>query len=287
MGTVVIVRRHVGSAGKEGYVAALRAAGYGVVHVDPGTDPVATIERARPVAAIYQFDYPALAGLADLKHTKQKLPSIPLLMVTEAHSEAMAIWAFRAKIWDFLVQPVDQSYLLSILSALRQIRAQQPGALPRSSFSAPNAIPAEARVRVAAAVGSGKVTALVAAFVARNLHRKIGQKEVADLCGLSPFQFSRVFKREHGTTFQEYLMQERIRAAMEMFRNPAASVTDVCFSVGFSDLSYFARMFHRSTGLSPSRYRSVMTGRQVGSGPRSVGVVAKVLNELNTEPDER
>jgi AraC-like DNA-binding protein len=199
----------------------------------------------------------------------------------------MAIWAFRAKIWDFLVQPVDQCYLLSILSALRQIRAQQPGALPRSSYSAPNAIPAEARVRVAAAVGSGKVTALVAAFVSRNLHRKISQKEVADLCGLSPFQFSRVFKREHGTTFQEYLLQERIRAAMEMFRNPAASVTDVCFSVGFSDLSYFARMFHRSTGLSPSRYRSMMAGKPGRTGPRSAEVVARVLDELGIDGDQR
>jgi len=36
----------------------------------------------------------------------------------------------------------------------------------------------------------------------------------------------------------------------------SASVTEAAFVVGFNDLSYFARMFRRQLGVSPSHYRS-------------------------------
>ena len=89
---------------------------------------------------------------------------------------------------------------------------------------------------------SAKTTEVV---IPDKLYFRIG--EVAQLCGLGPFQFSRAFKHDLGTTFREFLIQRRINHALQLFGNPKASVTEVAFAAGFNDLSYFARVFRRFT----------------------------------------
>jgi AraC-like DNA-binding protein len=69
-------------------------------------------------------------------------------------------------------------------------------------------------------------------------------------------QFSRVFKLTHGTTFQEYVLRRRISQAIRLLQNPSASVTDICYTVGFNDQSYFTRTFRRYIGTSPTTYRN-------------------------------
>ena len=79
---------------------------------------------------------------------------------------------------------------------------------------------------------------------------------VAEMCNLGSFQFSRVFKKEQGLTFQQYVVQYRIKKAIELINSKGAYITDVAFDVGFNDLSYFARVFKRYVGICPSEYKA-------------------------------
>lgn len=230
--------------------------GYQVEYVKIGQDPVPAIRRHSPIAVCFQFDYPDLLGLAELRLTKQLLPAVPLLMITQAHSEQLAIWAFRTRIWDYFVQPFDTARLLEDIDTLTNIRKGVPAAMKRTSLDLINAIPPEARVRCSA--GSREEQSVVdqtLTYLDANLHKKIVQSEVAELFGLSPFQFSRLFKRLTRMTFQAYLLSRRIDEAKRLLANPRVSVTDICFTVGFQDLSYFTRIFQRYVGVPPSRYR--------------------------------
>jgi AraC-like DNA-binding protein len=117
------------------------------------------------------------------------------------------------------------------------------------------ALPAETRFQATSRSREIKIISNVITYVERNLHNKICQSEIARDCGLSSSQFSRVFKQVHGTTFQEYVLQRRMSQAVRLLQNPGASVTDVCYTVGFNDQSHFTRIFHRYVGVSPSAYR--------------------------------
>ena len=57
-------------------------------------------------------------------------------------------------------------------------------------------------------------------------------------------------------TFQEYVVRRRMQEAMRLLKHPSAAVTDVCFAVGYTDLSYFTRTFRRYIGTSPSVYKN-------------------------------
>lgn len=52
------------------------------------------------------------------------------------------------------------------------------------------------------------------------------------------------------------LRHRRMTEAVRLLKNPSASVTDVCYTVGFRDLSYFTRTFRRYVGMTPSRYKT-------------------------------
>ncbi|MBB3189259.1 helix-turn-helix transcriptional regulator [Halomonas cerina] len=253
---VLIVLRNLQESLDSDYVEVLKRQGYPVEFVQPGEDPIPRMQHRPPVVCCLHFDYPDWQGLTDLRRIKQEVTSVPLLMITQAHSERLAVWAFRARVWDYFVQPVDTSRLLEVIASLRSVRIPGAGApAPRRMPAIDNAMPPEARLRCQRSGGQQPLLDRALAYIDQNLHRKIAQAEVAELCELNTFQFSRLFKKLTGVTFQEYLQHRRIAEAMRLLANPKASVTDVCFTVGFRDLSYFTRIFQRYVGLPPSRYR--------------------------------
>ena len=72
---------------------------------------------------------------------------------------------------------------------------------------------------------------------------------------LSRAHFIRSFRDAFGETPHRYLQRRRIERAMWMLRVGDASVTEICFDVGFASLGTFSRTFHEIVGVSPSAYR--------------------------------
>ena len=95
-------------------------------------------------------------------------------------------------------------------------------------------------------------------YVQQNFGRRIYSAVVARLCSLSTTHFSRAFKQAFTMTFQEFLLRYRIAEACRQFRVPGAPISDVAYGVGFSDASYFTRVFRRYVGVSPSEYCSLL-----------------------------
>jgi len=65
----------------------------------------------------------------------------------------------------------------------------------------------------------------------------------------------RVFKQQTGLTPHRFLVQTRVRRALELLRDTSRPVTEIALDVGFSDLSNFINTFRPSGGLLPLRFR--------------------------------
>ncbi|KIL38229.1 AraC family transcriptional regulator [Gordoniibacillus kamchatkensis] len=73
---------------------------------------------------------------------------------------------------------------------------------------------------------------------------------------VSKFYLSKLFKEVTGVTIFEYLYRRRInQAKIEFVLDPAKTVTDVCFQVGFKHLAHFSRMFKRQQGVTPEQFK--------------------------------
>ena len=96
-------------------------------------------------------------------------------------------------------------------------------------------------------------TAMV--FIHENYARPITRSEIAQHINIAEDYLTFCFRQELGVTPIKYLQRYRIHLAKKMLKETALSVTEIAWAVGFSDSSYFSRVFHRETGLPPETYR--------------------------------
>ncbi len=208
--------------------------------------------KAPPSLIIFNFDFPDLSGLHCLQNTKRAFSSVPVLMLTEEHSENLAVWALRTRVWDYLVKPLAVEVLLERIRLLLPKQGIENHSRERVNFMPTPPIPMESRFRNNRCFT--ECSLIACAYIDNHLHEKISAETVAQLCGLSRCEFSRAFKREHGLTFRDYVIELRIRRAARMLSQTSSSITDIAFSLGFRDLSHFARLFRRVMGCVPREY---------------------------------
>jgi two-component system response regulator YesN len=79
--------------------------------------------------------------------------------------------------------------------------------------------------------------------------------DVARFAFASTCYISRLFMRELGMSFVDYLTALRMEKARRLLRGTRLKVFEVAELCGISDAHYFAKLFRRSTGFSPSEYR--------------------------------
>lgn len=92
-------------------------------------------------------------------------------------------------------------------------------------------------------------------YIASNFHTDLRETEMAELSGYSLAAFSRAFRRHTGASFVHYVNGMRIKRACEMLIADDSRIADICFRVGFNNLSNFNRQFLAHKGVAPRAFR--------------------------------
>jgi AraC-like DNA-binding protein len=93
-------------------------------------------------------------------------------------------------------------------------------------------------------------------YVDQNIGNEIHLEMAAEKVNLSIPAFCRYFKKLTGKTFSHFVNEVRIAQAASMLKEEHLSISDVCFSCGFNNLSYFNKQFKEISGLNPKAYRA-------------------------------
>jgi two-component system response regulator YesN len=94
-------------------------------------------------------------------------------------------------------------------------------------------------------------------YITRNYADDLSLGNVAASVFVSEYYLSHLFRKEMDTTFSNYVCRIRIDKAKEFLKNEKmAQIQEVAGRVGFNDANYFAKMFKKTTGVTPKEYHS-------------------------------
>ncbi|MBD3422373.1 MAG: helix-turn-helix domain-containing protein [Chitinivibrionales bacterium] len=83
--------------------------------------------------------------------------------------------------------------------------------------------------------------------------------ELAGMCGISKYRMCRQFKAYSGMTLWTYLNMVRIYHAQDLLRTKTRNVTEAAYACGFTNPSYFSRVFKQIAGQSPKKWTAAHT----------------------------
>lgn len=92
-------------------------------------------------------------------------------------------------------------------------------------------------------------------YVGDNLDQDISVEDMAEVSGLSTYWFKEKFKKETGLSPADYVSRRKVEEAKTYLTTSDESITDIAFMLGFSSSQYFATVFKKYTGITPTAYR--------------------------------
>lgn len=114
---------------------------------------------------------------------------------------------------------------------------------------------AKAITYVKLAANTNSVVNKTEIYIKQHLGEELGRVNLAKHVFLSPDYLSRIFRQEKGISLSEYITDERMKKAKQLLRETDMSVSDIAYQVGYSNLTYFIRVFRERNQVTPVQFR--------------------------------
>lgn len=92
-------------------------------------------------------------------------------------------------------------------------------------------------------------------YIATHFSQNISLEDMAKQAGISPYHFSRLFKRTVGESPHQFVMAYRVEQARKMLQDITRPMIDIAHACGFADQAHFSRVFKQLQGETPNQWR--------------------------------
>lgn len=93
------------------------------------------------------------------------------------------------------------------------------------------------------------------AFIQTYYYESLTLEEISKVANMSHSYFCRKFKEIYGMNYVKYLTEFRLEKSKQLIIESELSLSEIARKTGFSDLSYFSKLFKAHTGISPNKFR--------------------------------
>ena len=92
-------------------------------------------------------------------------------------------------------------------------------------------------------------------YIFDNYASKFGIKDICEDVGCSKATLITAFKKQYGITINRYIKEVRLGEAVRMLSMGEKTIGEIAIAAGFSDQSYFSKVFSARYGVPPSEYK--------------------------------
>ena len=211
----------------------LRRSGYEATGVENGGQALEALDNAYYDMIISDVMMPGMDGLELIRRLKEKQVDAHFAILSGYSDFEYARTAIRLGVQNYFVKPLEPEEIHQHLYQLsRELLTDQPQ-LPAidPQFSE------------------------ILEYIDLHASEKLRLEDVADSLGYNRNYICHLFQKHIGQTYVQYLTQRRLENARRLLTDTALPIAEIALRCGFSDNTYFNRVFKRATNRTPAEYR--------------------------------
>lgn len=237
---------------------------YGCLTASDGEEGCRMVEEQQPDLVIVDQMMPQMDGMEFVRRMRRNAPTatLPIIMLTAKDDYRTEMESIRQGVDVFLPKPFDMKRLQLHIARLLKKRDTIERCRRIESIQEPDFAPEEP--------ASGTDETLlkkITASIEGNMGKEgFSVEALAADVGVSQKQLYRKTKQLTGLTPVNYIRRLRMKKAYSLLSQPGFSVAEVCYMIGFSNVSYFSKCFVDEFGMSPRQLIAKASAENGGSG---------------------
>lgn len=216
-----------------------------LVSCESGLEAISMAKQYQPDIIIMDVRIPELDGISAIEEIRNFLPNACISVLSAYSDFSYAQKAVSLRVFEYLLKPIKptdfKQVFLKMLNAIKNTPIQTVSQ-PEEKLPEPKN---ERQYFIEEALK----------YIKEHFKERLTLETVASKVFVNPKYFSHVFKREMGVAFTEYVISLKIEYACKLLETTNYHAYRISIECGFSDPSYFNRVFCAQMNMTPQTYR--------------------------------
>ena len=234
-----------------------------IFQAENGREALRIHEEEKIQIAILDIEMPGINGIEAAQAIREKDKDCCIIFLTAFDEFSYAKKAIMVRALDYLLKPYDEQELMLVMEEAMRLAGESMKARKDSGTEERAALhdgaetegPDQELLEEDGNVRLSKVAELIRRYIHENYMYDLSMQDLARTMNYSEAYFCKLFKQCFNKNFTSYLTEYRVNEAKKMLEQPTVNVKEIGKAVGYTDSNYFAKVFKRITGQSPTEYR--------------------------------
>lgn len=209
-----------------------------------GAEAVNLAKKENINITIMDIKMPVMDGITAAEIMKKEVPDCRILFLTAYDQFDYALRSIQLRVDDYLLKPAHPDDIKKALEKL----------IPTTSDQA---APFVNRI------DEHREIIKVVEYIDNHLSKELSLDFLSGLVHLNAQYLCRLFKQVTGYTMKQYITIRRLEKAKVLFQSSNDTITEISSKCGFADANYFARVFKKMEGITPTQYQQQVLATKV------------------------
>lgn len=224
-----------------------------IIQAVNGREAIQLFEEQECSIAILDIEMPGINGLEAAEEIRKMDKNCSIIFLTAFDEFSYAKRAISVRALDYLLKPGADEELFAVLDEAIRLAGENQNSRERKPSGKEN--PAEEENVTMDRVRMNNARKLIYEYLQNHYVEDIALQDAAGALNYSDAYFCKLFKQCFDKNFIAYLSEYRVDKAKKLLGDVTINVKDISEKVGYRDSNYFAKVFKRQTGMTPSEYR--------------------------------
>lgn len=211
---------------------------------------------------ITDIEMPIMNGLDYIKQLRANSESTEIVILTAYEEFEYAKVAIQNSVTNYILKPIDEEQIIGTLTKVKDNLEKKKAV--RQFLETSNQLSVKDNlgnkeekdtVLYEDMLSKNIVVRQAYQYVVEHVDDKISLTKISDTLGISKNYFCSLFKQETGENFLNFVSRMKIQRAKTLLAKDNRRVYEVCDYLGYTDVTYFTKLFKKYVHMSPNEYK--------------------------------